>query len=152
MKFLTDRKKIAEAINIQKLPVLTIDISKSMEGFDHCYEGSKVRVLGGHSKGYEDLDTRCTVRMFGDEKENSRHDAPQFYGKIILSGGAVFLSSDFGLRDVDEMVEWSNAREVRAGDQVIVYFRGNGVGYLRLMKVGSRIDPHCSTVAVLEDV
>ena len=152
MKFLTDRMKIAEAINIQKIPVLTVDISKCMNGYDDCYEGSKVRLIGGHSKGYEDLDTRCTVRMFGDEVGNECHDAPQFYKTIKLCGGMFGIHSGFGLSDVDEMVEWSNTKILRAGDRVIVFFRGDGVGYLRLMKVSDRIEPHCSTVAVLEDI
>lgn len=151
MKFLTDRRKIADAINIRKVPVLTIDISKSMDGYADCYEGSKVRLIGGHVNGCEDLDTRCTVRMFGDELGNECHDTPQFYKKIKLCGGAVFVDSGFGLSDVDEMVEWSNTKILHAGDSVIVYFRGDGIGYLRLMKVGSRITPFCSTVAVLED-
>lgn len=152
MKFLRERTEIAKKINIEKIPVLTIDITKCMNGYDNCYEGSKVRLIGGHSKGYEDLTTDCTVKMYGDEEGNECHDTPWLYERLVLTGGCVCLKSSFGLSDVDEMVEWSNTKILKANDPVIVYFRGNGVGFLREMKVGGRINPHCSTVAMLVDV
>lgn len=152
MKFLTDRKEIAKEINIKGTPVLTIDITECMKGYDHCYEGSCVRVLGGHTRGYEDLDTRCTVMMFGGEQGNEDHDRPWTYKKIVLNGGVVCIDNSFGLSDVDEMVKWSNTRVIKAEDPVILYFRGKNVGYLRMMKVGKRIDPFCSTVATLVDI
>ena len=152
MKFITNRQEIAQKINIEKIPVLTIDISKSMNGYNDCYEGSKVRLIGGHSKGYDDLTTDCTVKMYGDEEGNECHSTPWMYKKIVLTAGCVCLKSDFSLSDVDQMVEWSNTKVLKASDPVIVYFRGSGVGFLREMKVGSRINPHCSTAAVLVDV
>ena len=152
MKFITNRQEIAQKINIEKIPVLTVDISKSMNGYNDCYEGSKARLIGGHSKGYEDLTTDCTVKMYGDEEGNECHSTPWMYKKIVLTAGCVCLKSGFGLSDVDQMVEWSNTKVLKANDPVIVYFRGSGVGFLREMKVGSRINPHCSTAAVLVDV
>ena len=152
MKFLTDRKEIAQEINLNGTPVLTVDISKCMDGYADCYEGSNVRILGGHSKGYEDLDTRCTVMMFGDEPGNEDHTRPWMYKKIILRGGAVCLNGSFGLHDVDEMVKWSNTKVLKAGDPVILFFRGKEMGHLRMMKIGKRIDPFCSTVTTLADI
>ena len=152
MKFLTDIKKIAQKINIEHVPVLTIDITKGMDGYPDCYEGSKVRIVGAHKGEYADLDDRCTVRMYGDQEGNENHESPWLYKTIKLYGEAVFLKGDYGLRDVDEMVEWSNTRAVHAGEKVLVYFRGKDVGFLRLMKISDHVDPFCSTVARLEDI
>lgn len=152
MKFLTNRTEIAEAINVNRYPVLTIDCTKEMEGYADCYEGSKINLRGGRSKGYEDLLTRCTVKMFGDEPGNECHFAPWTYKRIILQGGIVGLHASFGLRDVLEDIEWSNARVAAGGDKVVVFFRAAKAGFLRLMKISDHIDPHCSTVATLVDI
>lgn len=152
MKFITKREEIARKINIEGIPVLTVDISKCMRGFENCYEGSKVRLSGGYSKGYEHLFTECTVKMYRDEPGNDCYDTPWMYKTIILSGGCICLHSGFGLSDMDEMVEWSNTKVLKADETVLVYFRGEKMACLREMKVGSRINPHCSTVAVLVDV
>lgn len=152
MKFLRTRHEIADAINIKKYPVLTIDLRQPMNGYPDCYSGSKVNVAGGHSKDYEDLLTRCTVQMFGDEPGNECHDEPWMYQKIILSGGCVCLHSSFTMKDILEDIEWSNARTVKAGDTVVVFFQMENACYLRMMKVSDRINPHCSTVAVLVDI
>ena len=152
MKFITNRQEVAKKINLDNIPVLTIDISKCMNGYDNCYEGSKVRLLGGHSSGYEDLTTECTVKMYGDEEGNECHAMPWTYKKIVLTTGCVCIKSSFGLSDVDRMVEWSNTKILKANDTVLVYFRGEDMGFLREMKVGAKINPHCSTAAVLVDV
>lgn len=155
MKFLRDRSEIARKINIENVPVLTMDLTKPIRGdnfYKDCYEGSKVRILGGHSAAYADLPTRCTIAMYGDETGNENHAEPWTYKKIILSGAPVFLKRGFSLDDVDQMVEWSNTKLLKAGDSVIVFFRGKDTGHLRMMKIGSYIDPRCSTVAALEDV
>lgn len=152
MKFITNRQEIAQKINIENIPVLTMDISKCMNGYDHCYEGSKVRLIGGHSKGYEDLTTDCIVKMYGDEDGNECHDMPWMYKKIVFTAGCVCIKSSFGLADVDSMVEWSNTKILKANDVVLVYFRGKDMAFLREMKVGSKINPHCSTAAILVDV
>ena len=151
MKFLKNRTEIGKAINVDRIPVLTVDISNPMKGYPDCYSGSKVNVAGGRSKGYEDLLTRCTVKMYGDEPGNECHDEPWMYKKIILSGEIVGLKSSFTINDIISDVEWSNARTVKAGDAVIVFFRACNNGYLRLMKVSDRVNPHCSTVATLID-
>ena len=152
MKFLTDRHEIGKAINIDNIPVLTIDIERCMKGYPDCYSGSKVRVLGGRSAGYSNLDTRCTVEMFGEEPGNECHDKPWLYSKIILSGSSVCIKRTFGLDDILNDVEWSNARTVKAGDLVLVLFKGADSACLRMMKVGDHVNPHCMTVATLVDV
>lgn len=152
MKWLTDRKEIAKAINIDRIPVITMDISKCMEGYENCYKGSRINLEGAHKGKYADLLTHCTASMYGDEKGNERHDAPWTYARIHLSPRTACLHDSFSLHDVDEMVDWSNAPKAKANDLVIVYFRGENNGYLRLMKIGSRIDPFCTTAVMLEDI
>lgn len=152
MKWLTDRKEIAKAINIDRIPVITMNIRKCMDGYENCYEGSRINLEGAHKGKYADLLTHCTARMYGDENGNERHDAPWTYVRIHLSPRTTYLHDSFSLRDVDEMVDWSNAPKAKANDLVIVYFRGEDRGYIRLMKIGSRIDPFCTTAVMLEDV
>lgn len=152
MKFLTDRQEIARAINIDRIPVLTVDIRKPMDGYPDCYSGSKV-LVATPCKRYPDSYSRCTVKMFGDEPGNAeRHDTPWAYKKIVFSCPGTMLTADFGMRDVREMVEWSNCRMLHAGDQVVVFFDRGDKGYIRLMKVSDRVTSGYSTVATLEDI
>ena len=48
MKFLRDRKEIAKAINIERIPVITMNIRKCMDGYENCYEGSRINLEGAH--------------------------------------------------------------------------------------------------------
>ena len=152
MKYLRSRTEIADAINIKRYPVLTIDLREPLKGYPNCYAGSKVNVAGGHSGRYTDLLTRCTIEMFGDEPGNGCHDEPWRYQKIILTGSCVSLHASFTMDDVLSDIEWSNARTVKPGDTVVVFFRTDATGYLRLMKVSDHINPHCQTVATLIDI
>ena len=148
MTFINDRKEIAHEINISGTPVITMDISESMNGYEHCYKGSKIRIRDEKSG----LDIRCTARMYGDEAGNEYHAMPYLYKKIKLIGELIGIHSGFGASDVDEMIEWSNTRLVNPGDKVLVWFRGKDTGFLRVMRIGTRIDKFCSTVTILEDI
>ena len=155
MKFLRERKEIARKINIERVPVLTIDIDHPMRGYDNCYEGSKINIAGAYTGDrYSHLLCRCTVEMFRDEPGNDCYETPWLYKTIILSPESCMLHSDFSLSDVEEMVEWSNARVAKAGDEVIVFFisKEKHFGVLRVMKIGERINPHCSTATTLKDI
>ena len=151
MKFLTDRKEIAQEININRTPVITFDIRFCMDGYENCYRGSKVQVATPSNR-YPDMTARCTAEMFGDERGNECHDTPWMYKKIRLTEGGVCIKADFGMFDVLEMVDWSNTRTVKAGEKVIVMFRSQSWVSLRVMKVSDRVNAHCSTVATLEDI
>ena len=130
--FLTDRKEIARAINIEKIPTIRIDISKEMDGYPDCYEGDRVVIV--HNDGDE---TRCTAKMFSDGANEKLHAIPFMYEEISLMPDSVFLSSSFGYRDVQKMYEWSKAIRVRENSDVIIFFDNGSTGYLRKMKVGS---------------
>lgn len=155
--FLTDRMDIAKAINIDKLPVICFDLTKPME-YENCYEGSKVNIEGAHKGNYSDLSCHCTAHLWGDKESADVHPTPWLYKKVYLNCWGFGISSSFGLRDVEEMIEWSHAPRMTAEDKVIVFFKtinpfnGKETGYLRLMKVSKHLDPYCSTVATLEDV
>ena len=158
MKFLKERTEIAKAINIDKIPVICFDVRKSMEGYDNCYEGTKVNIEGAHKGRYSDLTTNCTPHIWSDELDDVSTIAPWMAKRIHLNSYGSCLHSDFSLRDVEDMVEWSHAPRLHAEDKVIVFFKAKNpfkncdTGYLRLMKVGKHIDPFCSTVTFLEDV
>lgn len=152
MKFLTDRREIAQAINIDRLPVITIDITKPMDGYPDCYSGSKV-LLATPCKRYPDMYSKCTVKMFGDEPGNAEnHDKPWAYRKIVLTEGMVGIFAEFGMHDLRDMIEWSNCRYLTAGQRVVVFFDRGKDGFLRLMKVSDRVTSGYSTVATLEDI
>ena len=152
MKWLTERTEIAKAINIDRIPVITMDISKCMDGYEDCYEGSRISIDGAYSGRYADLLTHCTAMMFGDEDGNEAHFAPWTYKRIHLRPRMACLTADFSLRDVDEMVDWMRAPIVKKGEKVLVYFRGKDKGAIRVMRIPNHVDPHCSTACILEDV
>ena len=146
MKFLTDRKEIAKAINIDGIPVVRIDISKQMDGYDDCYAGDNVVVI--HKDGF---DTRCKVEMFSDMENENLHSTPYLYKRISLMPMPVCVSSGFGYHDVKEMYEWSKAVRIHEGQEVIVLFDGGDSGYLRKMRVG-KASKWVFPTALFEDV
>ena len=156
-KFLTDRQEIAKAINIDRIPVITFDLTKPMD-YENCYEGSKVNIEGAYKGNYSYLTSRCTAHLWGDKECEEVHKTPWLYKNVYLNCYGFGISSSFSLHDVEEMVEWSNAIRLTAESPVIVFFKtvnpftGKKTGYLRMMKVSKHLDPHCSTVATLEDV
>lgn len=156
MKLLQDIKEIANEINIKRTPVITIDISRPINNdsfYEGCYEGSKIQIATP-SANYPEMTARCKVAMYGDEEGNENHDMPWMYKKIVLTQEATCLHNSFGRRDVLEMVEWSNTRTVKAGDEILVIFDDptDGLMIIRKMRISQRIDRFCSTVATLEDV
>ena len=150
MKFLTDREKIANLINIERVPVLRINIGEPIDSvLKDCYKGDKVLVDSG--KGYH---CRCNIEMFGDETGNENHEQPYLYKKIVLGQGVIGISSRFCYSDVMEMAEWNRCPVVSKEDKVVVIFYDDnkGVCFIRPMKIGKYIDRFCSTVAILEDI
>lgn len=134
IKFLTDRQEIAKAINIDRIPVITVKLYEPLQGFDYAYGGYKVLVVSP-TKGYPDRKLRCTVHMYGDELNKGLHDTPQCYRTIHLSEGMVGIAASFGLNDIREMIEWNQAPLLQLGQEVIVFFDGRRTGWLRRMKV-----------------
>lgn len=152
MRFLTDIHEIEEEIYIKRTPVITINVSKEAEGWEGygIYEGSKVRVATPNRK-YPDLSSRCTAHIYM-EGENEKAIIPIEAKVISLTCPGSFLKDSFEYQDVVEMVEWSHAPLVKAGDEVIVVFDDpeHSASWIRKMVVGN-VSPHCPTVATLRD-
>lgn len=150
MKFLTDRRTIGQMINIDKIPVVTMEIGTCMPGYEDCYSGGKIRVA--HPNGDPALYARCTIKMYGDESGNENHDAPWMYKKIELTEPGYCLSARFGFNEVMQDIEWSHAPYVKAGDKIIVAFVNSveQTVILRVMEIG-KVNIHCSTVTTLKD-
>ena len=83
--FLTDRREIAKAINIDKIPVIVFDLTNPMEGYDNCYEGTKVNIEGAHRGAYADLSTHCTPHIWGDELKGDAILCPWLCDHISLN-------------------------------------------------------------------
>lgn len=150
MKFLTDRQEIARIINIEDTPVISFDIDNDMPGYDGCYAGSKIKVWDG--KKDREYAYRCTPHIWSD-KPGYDPLMPWMCERIDLNSYGACLSSSFGYSDILEMETWSNARTVKPGDKVVVFFKSdkNKVGFLRLMEV-SKVTHHCITTATLVDI
>lgn len=151
MKFLTDRHEIAEAINIKRTPVITINVKECINGYENCYAGSRL-LVSTPSKRYPDHYTRCTVKMYGDGVNEDKHATPWLYNRIGLYPESACLTDSFGYRDVIEMAEWSEARCVKGGDEVLVVFDCGNVCYIRKMRIGKRVDGFVYPSALLHDI
>ena len=64
------------------------------------------------------------------------------------------LKAGFGRSDVLDMVEWAQAPVVHKGQTVVVVedWPSENKCSVRLMKLPDRVDVHCQTVAVLQDI
>lgn len=136
MKFLTDRKEIAKALNFGEYPILDIDIDKAKDGYA---VGCDVKVAY-NTRNYGELETQGNIIV-----EN---------GKEYITNNAVCIKSSFGVRDVQEMIRWAKAPVVRAGQEVAVVRHSTeyGVFTVEIMKISNRIDAHCQIVAELEHI
>lgn len=109
MKILKERTQIAEAINFDKYPVLTIDTSNTYEigGKVVGFIGCKVRSNPSIFRGVKLYD-RCTLCWFEDKKI------------FTLSGSSVTLSARFGYTEIIEDVEYANAPIVEKNQEVVI--------------------------------
>ena len=159
MRFLTDRREIAKAMNFGKYPVVMFDLDCPKKGWDDVYEGTKVRLDTGKtfSDGLpwiEPCDLAIYVDNFHEGIENTVEN--RLASKIYIGHGATFITNSFGAEDVLNMANDAMAPMVRPGEKVIVVYKATVNGglrtWVRVMKVSDRIDIHCSTVGYIEDV
>lgn len=75
-------------------------------------------------------------------------------GKLEIGGSGSVLTSCFGYSDVMQMAQNANAPIVKANQEVIVIqeYPSKKQCSVRLMKVDSKIDTHCTTMAKLNDI
>ena len=142
--YITDRKEIGKAINFGKYPVLFINReNRPYPEYVGDYSiGCKVRVA--YDRGPSGLTTRGNLFF---SNENGRDE-------LAISSRGSMLKAGFGRSDVLNAVEWAQAPVVRKGQTVGVVedWPSEGKCSVRLMKVPDRIDVHCQTVAVLQDI
>lgn len=157
MKFLTDRKEIAEATNLMKYPVILMDISKPKAGWEDVYEGQKVRVDEQKTYKGTPMYSDCTATIYVDNYHEGIPNTVEnrIKSDIYLSCPGIFIHSDFGAQDVLDAVERAQAPVVKEGQIVTVVYKLEQLGkttvFVRKAKVG-RVTPHCSTVAKLVDI
>lgn len=140
MNIITERHEIGITMNFGKYPVIGLDMSNTYEDWDFII-GSKVRVAWDRKDPkWEGMASRCELVV-------SR-------GKYKLNSHGCCLSADFSVDDFIEDVENANAPLVHR-DQIVAvahYSKSIGTKFVRMMKVSSRIDTQCMTVATLEDL
>ena len=154
MKFITDRKEIAKALNFGKYPVIMFDLDTPKAGWDDVYEGSPVRVdMGSFSDGtkwYNDSIPTIYVDNYHDGIENTVTN--RVSANISLPSNGAMISSSFGASDVLKSAKFAMAPVVKEGDDVVVVYSWNK-GYsvaVRMMKVG-RVTRHVTPCAVIKD-
>ena len=148
--YITNRQKIADAMNFGKYPVLSMEIGTPPPGWGPYtnYEGCKVRIRFARRK---DLYNVCTLNMFGDEQDPEIREFPYRWDKIHLSNGPTCLDASFGFSDVQEMLENANAPWVEPGQEVIVVFNDsvNKTCWIRKMVVSDHVSDFCATVTTI---
>lgn len=145
MKYLTDRREIAEAINFGKYPVLTLNrenrpYAKERPDSDYAI-GCRVRVAWDHKDPrYARMTTHGNLYI-----EN---------GKLKISGEGSFLSASFGYHDVMKMVEEANTPILHKGWRVVVVeeWPSQKKCTVRIMRVARCVDTHCMVATTLEDI
>lgn len=164
MKFLTEKRDIAAALNLGKYPVIFMEIHKPADGWqtgDGVYEGCKVRVRKGEYLDGTPHFTNCRAMIFVDNDHKGILDTVdnRLASDIWLQNGGSFLVDSYTSHDVVDMAENAMAPVVEEDQEVAVVYRWwehrNGresmMAAVRIMKVG-RVDRMCSTVAKLLDV
>ena len=142
--YVTYRKEIGKAINFGKYPVLFINRENRPYpeyGGDYSI-GCKVRVA--YDNGMEGMTTRGNIFF---SNENGRDS-------LAISSRGSMLKASFVRSDVLDMVEWAQAPVVHKGQTVVVVedWPSENKCSVRLMKLPDRVDVHCQTVAVLQDI
>lgn len=135
-KYLTERTEIATKINLDRIPVLRINVETCYQNYNDFYVGDDVRI------GYGDRGLYTQGHIY---KEGNHYE---------ISNNCTCLTNSFGYSDIEDMVKWSNTPMLSAGQTVIVIedYPNAKQCKAREMRVSNRIDPHCMTVCRLEDI
>lgn len=139
MMYLTDRTKIAAAINFGEFPVLSINIeNRPFEGSNYA-KGCRVRVAWDNPE-YKGMTTHGELFMEDD-------------GRLGITGEGAMLTASFGYRDVMKMAAEANVPIIHKGQTVVVVMDIPSITtcLVRVMRVPDRIDARCQVVAYLED-
>lgn len=105
MKMLTDRKQIAKEINIKRTTTVRIDLAEADE---YGIKSQKVLIENGTYSDGTPSYVHAQICAYSDMKE------------FTFTGGSICLKSDFGYRDIEEMVEYANAPIVKPDSDVVI--------------------------------
>ena len=157
MRFVTERKEIAQVLNFGKYPVIMFDLSKPKDGWESVYEGSRVRIDEEREYGNAPMFRDCRAMIYVD---NYGKGVPNTVENRLMAGVELayygcFISDGFGPYDVIEMAEKAQAPVVKAGQSVaIVYYwtdaKNARYAAVRIMKVPDHVGRYSSVT--LEDV
>lgn len=140
MKQLTERTEIAEAINLNKYPVIRIDLA---DRDDYGIRGTKVRIDNGTFKSGEPYYIRAEIRSYNDENCLTTHS------------GSIWLSEKITYDDYMEMTDYANAPLIKPNQEILIvpYNSERKEAYSPIViKTGDRVYPYCSTPLTLEKV
>lgn len=105
MKYLTERKELAQAINFGRYPVLYIDLANAD---DYGLKGCRVRIDAGSFSSGNPYIIDAELRVYSDEKT------------LTTSASGACLHADFSYFDYKEMVDNAVAPLIRPDQDVVV--------------------------------
>lgn len=153
--FLTDRHEIAKAINIHRYPSVVFDVTKPYEDYEGYYKTDACFNLVVPYKA-RNTDLRYEADLFIEiprEREDKSVTITDMAYKVKLgSAGCCCIKDSFGPNDVFDMVAKRSLQDVHAGDIIVIVFKTVDGCIVELMKISDRVDPHCTTMAILEEV
>ena len=138
MKVLSDRTKIAAAINFNQYPVIRIDLSKTDL---YGVVGAPVRIDNGTFATGEPYFVRGYLRTFKDENV------------LTFNAGGVALKANLSYSDYEQMLEYTNAPIVKSDQDILVCMVDSGRRLVYdpvVLRTGKRVDPYCMTPLDLE--
>ena len=144
MKYLTDRKEIAYAMNFGRYPVVRINLETCPSGYENYYKGDLVKVMAP-TKRHPDL--YCTGRLYLERYGIGKE-------KIGVLTDSICLHDSFGYSDVMEMLEIAQAPVLHAGDIVVLIeeYPKTRMCKVRMMKASDHVDPNVYPCITLMDV
>lgn len=142
MKILNERTAIAEALNFGKYPVFTLDLDSRVVGWEddpNFKYGSRCRLVY-NSKNHGEMHIGCTLTVCD--------------GRFTLSPDITCLKKVYTISDRLHDAETAMTPLVHATDEVAIYCysKKDNVDYVRVMRIGNRIDPFCISAATLNDL
>lgn len=138
MKVLSNRTKIAAAINFSQYPVIRIDLSKTDL---YGVVGAPVRIDNGTFTTGEPYFVRGYLRTFKDENV------------LTFDAGGVALKANLSYSDYERMLEYTNAPIVKPDQDILVCMVDSERRLVYdpvVLRTGKRVDPYCMTPLDLE--
>lgn len=136
MKALTDRTQIAKALNYGKYPVLEFDFGIE-ENIYRCgediigFKGSKVRIPWTYQN--ETHYEKSQMNWFNDEQV------------LSIGNGGCCLTASFGYKDIEEMLEYTNAPILDKAQKFVLVLRNSKtrLAVVLMMETEDYKDIHC---------